>query len=409
MTRYLAPIYLYLCLFPWVSFGLLNLDTQPFFIIFGVLIFLLNLKSQVHKSVWSLFLLMLSVYLVAAFFGEIDFETIRALASYSSIFFSVFALYVIKKYYISDIRPYLYKANYIWLSAGFLQHIFDKDIFSFFVVVRTTEDRGVTGLAPEPGFYAIYLVFLSWIILKENNYEIRFKEKILVLMNLIFTVFIAKSSIGLLLIFTLVMTYMFIALFKSYKSTFIFFGICFASIYICNFIIEEMPDSRIASLISKIEYGPKFIIYKDASINERSKHLVYPVHGAYLDFFIPHGFNNFITTIKKLDKYYSGFFWHGEDLNVIKSGYGSVIFELGWFSLFFFYFILAALFCKNNKARGYSLAEFIGCSLLMFAAIPISFPLFSWFLALSFFNYLDVKNKPMIKNNVIASGIKAKI
>lgn len=389
MNKILMSLFLYSCLFPWVSFGILNLDIQPYFILLSGLVLMLNLNVTIKKEIWLLSIVPMFCFILALFFGEIDFSTVRALVSYSSVFLVSAALYVCRKKYIDDIRKHLYYANIIWLVAGIIQVVFGKQALEFLVVVRTTAGRGVTGLAPEPTFYAVFLIFISWLIIKENSYNISsMNVRLLLVLNLLTIVLVAKSSMGLLFVFLLLLLYVVFNYLRSVKNL-IFSGLAFFGCVLClSYISNNMANSRLGEVVNSIKADPFLVVYNDASVNERAKHIVYPIHGTIDNWFLPSGFHQFSEKSDKMDVYYDGFFWWGESSNKIMSALGAAFFELGFIA--FLYFVYMFKCCYYRLNRDVALFEFAGITMIMFAAIPISFPLFSMLLVSSYFR--DHKN-----------------
>jgi hypothetical protein len=245
------------------------------------------------------------------------------------------------------------------------------------VHVRTTDDRGVTSLAPEPTFLGLYLIFISWIIINlHQDKKLPSHIKILLILNFLCILFLAKSSMSILLLLILIGIKVGLDFFSNFKRVFITLFFLTFLIPTLNLIKEKIPNSRIVQLSMMVVEGPVFIAEKDASINERLRHIVFPLHGAVQNYLIPNGFHSFTETSTNLQDYYNGFFWHGSSRNKIMSGFGAPIFELGVISFIYFYFMMCRI-CQGNKNKKSKIFQFIGINILMFCAIPITFPLFA--------------------------------
>ena len=368
----LANTLLLFLFFPWLSFGLISTDTQPYFIILSILL-VLCCKS-VNRKISTLAIIPIGALIVALYYETFDFLTVRALLSYSTIFFTSAAYFTIRKYYVHDIKKWIYFANIIWLFVGCLQFLFGKNIFDFLVVVRSTTERGVTGLSPEPAFYGLFLIFISWIILIVNDY--RFGNAVIVgllLFNVLAIVFFAKSAMVFLILFYLFCFYFACSLFKSYVHFILLFvvGLIFFSIFTNSDLI--FSGNRMGMVVAQIRESPLEILYHDESINQRARDLVYPILGALENFFIPNGFHQYAHYSLRLDAELDHFFWWGGGQNIIMSASGSIIYELGFISIPYFVF---TFFCFRRDKTVSSFFECIAFSgILFFSAIPISFPL----------------------------------
>ena len=87
---------LFSCLFPWVSFRIIDGDIQPYFIIFSLLFFIFNINKKVPLFIWSLLLLPLFSILIALTYKVFDFLSIRAVISYSAPFLVSYFIYIVK-------------------------------------------------------------------------------------------------------------------------------------------------------------------------------------------------------------------------------------------------------------------------------------------------------------------------
>ncbi|WP_429051454.1 hypothetical protein [Aeromonas veronii] len=392
MIRLTAYLFLLFSLFPWVSLRILNLDLQPYFIIFSIIFFILNINQKVPIVLFfSLFSAALSLVIVFVY-GVFDFLAARAVLSYFSIFFVSFAYFLVRKKYFNDITSLLFFVNGVWLASGFLQLLFSKDILSFLLAIRTTENRGVTGLAPEPTFYGMYLILLSWLILKTVNFNFNIKYvRFFLFLNFIFIIFVAKSSMALLVALIMALIWFVSAFFSSAKGIMkiAVMGIAF------GYLVVSLPailpdDSRIKKVAETALNGPKLFFYSDASANERLKNIVYPIQLSLTSSFIPHGFHSFSLDSAKLDREYAGFFWWGEQSNKIMSGWGGMLYELGFLSLPLIMWCILSVYSMNDTKV--VLFDLVSMLLVMMTAIPLAIPLFSFIVMESYFM--------CIKNNV---------
>ncbi|WP_422410478.1 MULTISPECIES: hypothetical protein [unclassified Endozoicomonas] len=397
----LANFFLFFSLFPWLSFGFLSTDTQPYFIILSMA--LVFYFGAFNKKILPLAIIPIGASVVAVYYGVFDFFTGRALLGYSSVFFTCAAYYLTRKHYVKDIKKWIYFANIVWLSVGCVQSLINKNVFDFLVAVRTTPDRGVTGLSPEPTYYGIFLLFISWIILNINNYNLRQRYVLLLLLlNVLAIVFLAKSTMVLLILFYLLCFYAFSSLFKSYVN--ILYLLLLSLISLLVFVNSDLifDGSRMGGVINQIKDSPFDVIYDDASINQRARDLVYPILGALDNFFLPNGFHSYAEYSNMLDAKLNHFFWWGGGQNVIMSASGSILYELGFISIVFFVFSFFC-FCRKKSLTGFF--EYFAFSGILFLAIPISFPLIYILMLEKRFSREFPKRKMLVYNNHTKSQI----
>lgn len=370
--------------FPWVSFGILQLDTQPWFIILSSAFVFVNIERKLCKPVCFSLLLFISSVSVGVAYGNFDFLFFRAILSYYSFFIVLCSYYIMRAYYIFPIKV-LIVSNFIWLFSGLLQVVLDKHVLSFLVHVRTTDDRGVTGLAPEPTFYGIFLFFMSWLLYLERDGIQKSIFNLLIILNVVFIVFVAKSSMVILFLMISIFLYFVFNIFSVKRillvSVFLFLSVLF--VLNLGYLFE---GSRVYKLVMLLQDNPLYIISRDASINERASHVYFSISYFFSDFGYPHGFHAFSQVIDYGRSQSNGLFWWGGVDNKIMSGLGGVLFELGWFSLIFIGTVAWFIYSRNNiKYSIYSIFLFLG---IFVSAIPISFSLLPVILVSSHFYFM---------------------
>jgi hypothetical protein len=322
-----------------------------------------------------------------SFFEEVNFSFFRAIATYLSFFMSAFFYLLYKRRYKSTLSI-IYFFNIIWLLAGIIQLFFGKDSLSFLLHFRTTENRGVTGLAPEPTFYGIYLYFISWLLLVESEYKPSKRTIFLVSVNLLFLVFVVKSSMALLYVFITLFVVLVINFYKLKVLILVCGGLGVGAI-VFFLLSGSLEGTRVSQLAGYLVEGPVFVAAKDASVNDRLSHIYFSFKGAFDSFLLPNGFSSFGDYIKA-GKAGSDFFWYGANKNTIMSGLGMIVYELGLASIF----IIGGIFLLLVKNSSIKLAVFnvIMVFVLFLSAVPVSFPLVSM-LIVSIYHYNQIKNE----------------
>ena len=368
-----GALFCFFALFPWVNFGLLKTDTQPWYALIAIIYLLTSRRLHVPKGSLIVLLLPFFALLSIAFsnFESLDF-ILRGFFSY--VFFAVgfWAFYNLRLRYGFPWRIFVV-SNVIWILASLMQLYFGPYIFEDFIVTRGSPSRGVSSLSSEPTFFAIFLFFISWIYLVECGYRPQGWIRILIILNIIFILFVAKSSMGFLFLVLATVFFMFAANpFKAGKwaIVFIFLGM------ICIFLIDLfIPESRLNILISKLDDGIFPMLQSDASINARVGHILISLYASAVNVGLPGSFDTFDDiSIMYNNTVFDGFFFYSIGSGRIMSYLGAIFYEIGFFvGLLFLFFVI-------NTSGVLSRIQIIqGVSLLVFllAAIPINFPLVS--------------------------------
>lgn len=381
VVRYfLGGAFIVATLFPHVSFRLNDMDSQPWSIFFAILFLLCNLRVKLPVVLLPLLFVIPVVTIFALWDGYINFSAVRAVVSYSSLALVVVVSFIYMSCYGVPFGI-IYFANMAYLAAGLAQAVFGNDIFSFALLSRTTEGRGVTGLSVEPTYYALILFFISWIYLVAADYKPRGMKLFLVMANTVAILFLAKSS----MVFIFIFIFFFAMIFKSANfAVFVRRSVLIALLgsLIVGGVLLMLEGSRLDSFIGKLlSDGVLGVIHEDASINDRVSSVVFPFHGLIYNSLLPGGFHSYSSTSDVVREAYNNFFWYGGGGNTIMSYWGAMVYELGFFGILLMIYLLSLLAFKGR------IFEAILLFLFLFSAIPISFPLISFFFALCF--YLD--------------------
>lgn len=370
LDKAITFVTLFFIFFPWLSFSLNSFDAQPWVIITNSIFIILYNKRNLNSLLFLGYMLLIPVFFIA--FIEFGGNSLRSFFSFVILYSTLHVFYIIYKKYYNYLSYLLPLFNIIWLCSGIIQILIDKSIFKYLVTVRTSLDRGVTGLAPEPTHYAFYLIFLSWLLLLINKEKPRKIYVRLIVLNILFVLFVAKSSMGFFycILFAIYLLLSYVPLKKLLKII----PVIIALPYVFMIYIINNPDNRISRVISNIYIDPFIIISNDASINARLSAPVLSMYGALKDFLIPHGFNSYEYQSVSLNLDLNNIFWHGYNSAIIMSGTGSLLYETGWFGVLLIGY--SYVFMSGRKKR-YQKA-FLPWLLLwtfLLGAIPMSFTL----------------------------------
>ena len=370
---YLIETILYfLIFFPYLPSFLPNVYLAPYALILTTIIFfLIKEKILPNELITLFFLFLLSLILLVNGF---DFNTLRILAGYLSIFVIACSTYFILRMTKRINNNLIYNLFILWFIVGLIQYFINPEFMSSFVVqMKSTSDRGVTGLAPEPSYYASVMLFFT-IISYINNHKL----KQTILLSIISIIIISASSTGLIVLLGFLTLYFLIFLFKKRILKIIFISIIFFLITYLNF--DSLSGTRIHKLVKSTLKSPVELFVRDASVNARVWHIVGSFSGSYDNYFLPRPINNFEEYTSKVMKA-NIHNVHPRTIRTLKNkpmtGTGQMFFNLGIISLLYF-FIIFKLSYKCFKSKKEGLFITLCMFLIMTTAIPLSFPMFGF-------------------------------
>ena len=299
-----------------------------------------------------------------------DSLAIRAVASYLTMVVCLIVSYDYVRNYGPPIRM-IYFVNAVWLFIG-IAELLDPSLASTFSVSRTSEGRGVTSLAPEPTFFAVYLVFSTWLILLSYKYKPTKFAGVVIVANVIAIIFLCKSSMGLLFLaigISAILLYQFLRLRLKIPLFIAVVAIVVGLYLVPN--LENLLGSRMLGMADNIGINGIFTVFKDdESINSRLEHVVFSFDGLIRNFFLPGGFDTFGDMREVQLRAYDGFFWTSETTDKIMSFYGSICYEFGVFGVAIVFIFTKGLL-RNRSILAY--LETLTFSLFALAAIPVAF------------------------------------
>lgn len=386
LNKSVGYVFIFFSLLPWVNFGLNYRDSQPWALLFGSIFLLTSFKNTFYKQDIFIFFLPLIAMIVWLLFSRniLDFVALRALVNYSTISICLFAFLMFFRKYEFPMGLFI-GINITYLIVGITQ-LYIPDIVSSIVISRGLGEtgRGVTSLAPEPTFFGIFLFFISFIFLVQSEFKPSYKISILVFLNIIAIILLSKSSTVLLFVLLSIPVILITRL--RFITLILIILLSTMTAFILYYFLE---DTRIMILFELLrEQGIAKLIFIDASINDRVANIVYPIHGFYLNNFLPSGFHSFTETHSYLNDYYLGFFNYGSGSTSILSYLGAFLYELGFLGLFFLIWIFVRM--QNG-----SFSTFTDCILffiLLNSSIPPSFPLIPLTMALFIINNENSKS-----------------
>ncbi len=414
ITNILLYIFILLSSFSYIKLLPNNMDTQPWYIVISIFICLIFiLKNKIIYRENLIFVYLLFSYFIVLTIDILNqkyfllSDLIRNTATYISLFTVSFSfIYCLKKKILTS--KLILAFIVIWFIGGTIQFFINSNFFSFILDSRTSPGRGVTGFSPEPTFYAIIITLLYFLfyITKttlEGNISFSFIfNKVLFLVLL--QVFIFSKSSMMMLFWLIVFLFSYIVYtaiaFKEKKIAqliILFIGIFILLILIYSIIlisntdyINSIKGYRFYKIFQISNNGLSSLIYQDASINDRVAHLVIPWYGLMKNYLFPGGFYSFTHYLDNKGLIFEGIFWYGSLTNKIMSYIGSVIYELGFLSFPYLFYILINLIKFISQSKNKKGDIILSCSFftLIFLSIPLSNPIVTGFITtIAYINY----------------------
>ena len=363
-AAYLAAVF-----FPFLAPIPFKTDVQPYAVVIATILLFSSHDQQVPRLLCGLLLPVLAA------FGCVILEHfsgygVRAFLGYWSLFINAAAGYLVCRRDPRLVVKWMIIASVAWLAAGLIEQFFDRTVMRALIPNTSTDSsRGVTSLATEPSFYGIFgffMLLLSRVMGRETKYfRWGWFGQILLL---------ARSVMGVLAISVEVATRELVKLRPKYL---VILGLlCVALIW----GIHEIPTDlnvRELYLIVTILNDPSSLVTGDVSVNARFDYMLYSIKGFVDSFGVPHGFDTFGAYINRLLMSDPNVIWLGEDPTGMRimSGYGSALFELGWFGVAI-PAVLTACAWKRFRRNWREFVSFsIALNVVMFSAIQLSLPL----------------------------------
>lgn len=389
LYRSLSCFLFLMCLFPYISFIRLPIDTQPYALVLSsFILFLLlayNKEIQIPIMLIPYFFVTCYALLMMIFVSDIS-NGIRSVVGYISVFLIALVSYttfekVKGKYFIFSVV--------VWLIFGFLQMFVNKNFGSFMLSrLATSDERGVTSLAVEPSLYSVVCIF--FFILNDIFYfkkEYPKKTYRIIFLIIFIQILFARAGLGVVALGV----YLFAKLITSRGiekkiKTLFSIGLTALILFLCFLYSPSLQHTRVGMLFQKVINDPANIIYTDQSIADRLGHILVSHVSLIYSNGLGFGLGTWDTHVHELSggsgefikKVTSSYISEGR----IMSGWGTAIFELGiigvlFLSLFIFIMLRGAR-KVNPELRSVYFSSLISIYFVMLMAVPLAFPLFGY-------------------------------
>lgn len=382
-------VFIFFIFFPYISFFHTGTDLQPWGMLVASML-LLTFRVKITEVDLVLGIVMV-ISIILFFLGDLDFMAIRSVTGYVSLFLISHTSFRVLRSRRLDINNIIKTSAITWVAVGLVQILLDKSFLSFLLPdFRTSNDRGVVGLAPEPSFYGIVLIFFILYLSHTNTSN----KNGCIALCIAGIVFLSQSS---MVVFVLIIFFLLLGLIYLRLHYIIFILLPVSLLPILASVVES--DARIIHLLSTIASDPILLLAADASVNDRLFHILFSVKGAFDSYLLPNGFSSWVAYAEKQIYAYSDIVMV-ESFSLwgrIMSGYGSIFFELGIFAIII-PFLLTRLYWelyKNDLKRFFFYA--LSVNLLMMSAIPIGLTLFAFYIAFLKFLIWEKKSNRLLK------------
>lgn len=384
-------VFLTLIFFQFVSFRTNDLDTQPWIFFFGVLFFsdLITKYKEFYNLIYFI-LIPITVQLIATLYSN-DFDFISFIRGFISfLIFGIIYIFQKKNYHrLYDNYKFIFNLNMLFIIISLIQLFISPYFFNWLLIPRTSISRGVTSLTPEPTAYGILLLFfiLTHILLtNETNQK---ESKIIIIINIISILFIAKSATATLyLILALILWGILNFKFKIKNIFFILISFAIIIIIFTNLNLI-FGNTRLFSVLDQLTSNNLgAYVLRDQSIFDRVMATIFGFKSSFNNYFIPGGFQlekslnpiNIKLFDTKIINYHAG--------SKLMSLWGALIAQLG-FILFLVISYFSFFIYKKNKNLSANLKKRLYFILLMlialgFTSITLSYSFLPFLIAIIF-------------------------
>ena len=364
-------LFFFFVFFPYLQILPLPTDTQPYALVVSFFVFILLKKKFTRAEIMLLTLSLTSFFLFLI--DGVSFNSLRSFLNYLSLFLISFAAFRVLRSELINFELLLKFVSLTWFIVAAIQTFYSREFLTFLISSsRTTENRGVTGLAPEPTFLGI--VFIFFILMFTHSQT---KNKNLYIAMCVFAIiFFAKSSMAVLFLVLMIFVW-----FVTSLNSRALIVIILCGLFTPQFI-EIMKDSRLGYILDKLLEDPMSVLLLDASINDRFFHVFFSLKGFFDNLMIPNGYGSWGPYSSEQISIYSNYViveWFSSSGRIM-SGFGSSFFELGIFALVIPLVIFWHLYRIYNDNISTLLFYFIFINAIMFSAIMVGFPLFCFYL-----------------------------
>lgn len=357
-------------LFPYISpVALLRSDTQPWALLLASLALVISWRNLEFRLIHASTLLLATAAVFLFLLDTQGIGAVRTVAGYLTLLVvSLVATHALRVDRDATLRAIDW-ALIVWLAVGVVQRLVARDAFTWLISdARTTELRGVIGLAPEPTYYASTVLLM---VLWRASVEIKAWHAVVAL-AVIFG--LASSSQVAIIAAAAVMLLLVTSVFRPrYLVPSIIVASAGAALFAA--LAFYLPPSRLGLLVSAVVNNPSLLL-ADESINERAVHIFAGFYSVWAEKFLPNGIDGdvWLKFVNAVVESFPNVFWVHQYTDRIMSGLGAILFQMGFLALVFIYSIVDAIVRWPRTAQ-YKLIWSACFALIFMTAIPLAHPL----------------------------------
>lgn len=359
--------YIIFLFFPFIKFIDLGLgtDLQPFSIGISILVITIDLRK---KKIYKPLMYMVPLVIIGLFKVFIDKSAFREVYPFISLFLISYSFYIIFPSLHLN-KKKLTVIIYIYLLVGLVQkYLFSNFMLNFLNRGSNISNggRGVVSLTAEQSYYSLVCIFLIIIL------EILEIKSIHLKLILIFQIiFLSGTTIGILyLILYLALKFMNRITVKKCFEIIIFLLCLFIFLNVIS-NLEKVKERRQYMILKELKEAPLKEITTNKSSYQRIVHIYLSIEGSLELFLLPNINRHWDKYIYEKINVHKSKILNFDDLKgeYVKgsrnmSGYGSLVFQLGFFGL---YVIL-----KNNRLFSVIHKKGLGITFMMIMFTPVS-------------------------------------
>lgn len=373
LTRALYFVFLFAVFFPFVRVAPVGSDVQPSAVALAALLVLGSTAGRLPRVIAPLFVVMVGSVFIAIPTG-MSGVAVRGLANYFSLFLISFATYALLKSEGGLSRGFLKSTVWAWFVAGLAQTFVWRGAFTQLLSnARTTADRGVVGLAPEPTSYGIHCMLLMLLVGDAFTGRTRLLLRGALLIQILL---FARSSMTIL--FLIVWGLLHLATRAGARRALIVGGSALAVFIVVLRVLVDLAEKtkgiRVLELARLVVTTPSLILVRDNSISDRVAAITFSFMGAAQHWLIPHGFAAWSQYILEMGPRMARYIPYYTVGDRIMSGYGAAIYELGFLGLVIPIVVTRSIALRYRDDRAKLVTIAVLLNLLLLTAIPLAYP-----------------------------------
>ena len=255
-------------------------------------------------------------------------------------------------------EPWIKNIINLWLIIGIIQkYVWSSFGHTFVSNARTTANRGVISLASEPSFYGYMCFFMLLFAIKFET------KKLFYILNLLFQIIcLAQSSVTMVYLIVFLLTSCMHSFVKgNVKRNLLFLISGISGLGILYWYVQNNHNTRATYLLYSVFRFEKVtdllnLIERDESIQIRLNQIMFCIHEFLCNWGIPHCFGS---------------------RHRLESGYGALLYELGWVGLLIIIVLWRIVYKGYQKKWSFIIATAL--TIVLFSAIQMSLPTLGFF------------------------------